>query len=545
MTEQVKNKRKGVTRREFLKLSGTAAAALQVGAAAGAGFASGKDPATLTGWQHLGDNTQFVNRKPLEIDGLPYEVVGKTRRPEEVESAFGRNSLIMRDLMSGSRGTTRQSSDSAEKKPGVQSKPPSEGRAEMPPEAQEAPRTGGFRKMQRKLPPMDQFSEPLASYYKKHPDIYDLDKLRMESIMPKKMQDMAKYGDYYKLIDAWSAAWMTSERIKALPETSDFQASNPMMRGRKIKDGIPFKSQKLASQLIKKVAHHFGAAMVGITKLNPDWCYNHSLRGSKEEGTYKVPEHWKYVIAFGIPHQWEQVESNPNMGSSFDAYSRVTIAARRLENFIKSLGYPARRHSPMDGYDLIAVPILVEAGLGQQGRHGIVITPETGSNFRAAFVTTNLPMEIDRPIDLGVNEFCRDCKICAEICPSSSISFEANNEKMVTRGYRHWEINQTSCYNYWMQSMGGLGCRLCLIACPYSRKSNWVHTMTRTLDTHDSTGLMNNTLTKMQKIFFKAPAAHEYLPPPDGRFATFREPPDWLKVKNYLDIKVLDPTKGE
>jgi reductive dehalogenase len=285
--------------------------------------------------------------------------------------------------------------------------------------------------------------------------------------------------------------------------------------------------------------------MVGITKLNPDWCYNHGLRGSKDKGSYEVPKHWEYVIAFGVPHQWEQVQANPNCGSSFDAYSRATIAARRLEDFIKALGYPARRHSPMDGYDLIAVPILQDAGLGTQGRHGIVITPETGSNFRAAFVTTNLPMEIDKPIDFGVNEFCQDCQICAEICPSASISFEKTNKNMTTRGYRHWEINQASCYNFWMQSMGGIGCRLCLIACPYSRKNNWAHSLARTVDTKDPTGLMNDALTEFQKFFFKNPAASEYLPPPDGRFATFREAPEWLKVKNYLDLEVLDPTIGE
>jgi hypothetical protein len=49
----------------------------------------------------------------------------------------------------------------------------------------------------------------------------------------------------------------------------------------------------------------------------------------------------------------------------------------------------------------------------------------------------------------------------------------------------------------------------------------------------------------MQKTFFKAPDAHEYLPPPDGRFANFREPPEWLQVSKYLDIKTPDPTKGE
>ncbi|MCK5056881.1 MAG: reductive dehalogenase [Candidatus Aminicenantes bacterium] len=519
MTDDVKNEEKkegsGVSRRNFLKISGAAAAGVQIGAVAGLGLAAGKDPATHTGWQHLGDNTQFVDRQSLQMKGLPYQEVGPVRRPEEVESPFGRQRLMMKSMMRGGMG----------------------------PKPERSRRSGPFRMT---MPPADSFAEPLAGFYKEHPDIYELDKVRLESIMPKKREDEAKYGDYYTLINAWSASWMAGQPIKDPPEVSDFRIGNPMMgRGRKIREAIPFKSPELAAELIKKVAHHFGATMVGITRLKQEWCYNHGLRGVKDKGPYEVPKHWEYVIAFGVPHQWEQVQSNPNCGTSVDAYSRATIAARRLETFIKSLGYPARRHSPMDGYDLIAVPILVDAGLGQQGRHGIIITPETGSNFRAAFVTTNLPMKIDKPIDFGVNDFCKTCKICAEICPSASISFEKTNEKITTRGYRHWEINQASCFNFWMQSMGGMGCRLCLIACPYSRKNNWAHAMARVVDGHDPTGLVNKGLTWMQKTFFKTPEAAEYLPPPDGRFANFREPPDWLTVGKYLDMKVLKPTKGE
>ena len=546
MDKKKKDEGNNVSRRNFLKLSGAVAAGLQVGAVAGAGLAAGKDPSTLTGWQHLGDNTQFVNRKPLEIDFLPYEIVGKTRRCENVESAFGRNSYIMRAMMSGRRGSMSPpsgSQGSPENSRSTQSESqretPNEGVRDLPPEAQRnmgpsGPARSGY-------PALEDFEEPMISFYREHPDVYELDKVRMESVMPKKREDVAKYGDFYTLIDAWSGSWQTSVPITSPPEQSDYQ----MGRGRKIGKPVPFKSPELASKLIKKVTHHFGATMVGITTINPDWCYNHSLRGSRERGTYEVPKHWKYVIAFGVPHQWEQVESNPNHGTSFDAYSRISIAARRLENFIKALGYPARRHSPMDGYDLIAVPYIVMAGLGQQGRHGIAVTPETGSNFRAAFVTTDLPLEIDKPIDFGVNEFCKDCKICADICPSGSISKEPTNEKMITRGYRHWEINQTSCYNYWMQSMGGMGCRLCLIACPYSRKNNWVHGLARNLDMRDPTGLVNNKLTWMQNTFFDTPEAPEYLPPPDGRFANFREPPEWLMVENYLDMDVINPTKGE
>lgn len=530
-----KKSENGFSRREFLKIGGAVAAGLQVGAVAGAGLAAGKDPSTFTGWQHLDESTQFFNRKRFAMKGPAWNVVGETKRPTMVESPFGRQSLISRDMMQYRK--MLESFDAGEDRQEGIGNSRNELARETAPETTGAVRPG--QESSSAFPPPDAFNEPMLSWYKKYPDQYDLDKIRMEEIMPKKMEDSQKYSDYYTLINAWSGSWSSSERITEPPEQSDFKLGR-----RKIGKAMPFKSKKLASDLMKKVAHHFGATMVGITTIEPDWCYDYDLRGSEDRGLYKVPEHWKYVIAFGVPHQWEQVNSNPNSGTSFDAYSRSTIAARRLETFIKSLGYAARRHSPMDGYDLLGVPYLVKAGLGQQGRHGIVITPETGSNFRSAFVTTNLEMEIDQPIDFGVKEFCEHCKICAEICPSESISFAESNEDMNTRGYNHWEINKTSCYNYWMQSMGGMGCRLCLIACPYSRKNNWVHGFARNVDAVDPTGLVDNGLTTMQKKLFEAPEASEYLPPPDGNFANFREPPKWLQVKEYLDLDVVEPKIG-
>jgi len=516
MDEQEQASSEHQSRRKFLKLAGVATLGAQVGGMAGAGIAAGNDPASYTGWEHLEGGTQFFDRKPYEIEGLPYTLYGPTRRPEQPESALARNSLIMRSMM---QRRNEQPEEERQEQATTPGRPPG----------------GGM------MPAIDDFPEELQEFYSEHPDIYELDKYRFEVIRPKAREDRAKYENYYKLIDAYSSAWSTRGGPTGPPEESDFQLGG----GRRIPDPLPFKSDRLASKLIKKMAHLFGATMVGVTKLNPDWCYNYGLRGSENSGTWEIPSHWENVIAFGIPHEWEQVMGNPHVGTSYDAYARVTIAARRLENFIKSLGYSARAHSPMDGYDLIAVPILVEAGLGQQGRHGIVITPETGSNFRAAFVTTNLPMEIDKPIDFGVTDFCRTCKLCAEICPSSSISMDETEEDQGTRGYTHWTIDQTSCFNFWNQSMGGMGCRVCLIACPYSRRDNWVHQLARTVDTNDPTGLADNALTWMQETFFKRPEASEMLPPPDGRFENFSKPAEWLTVENYLDIEVLDPTRGD
>ena len=42
---------------------------------------------------------------------------------------------------------------------------------------------------------------------------------------------------------------------------------------------------------------------------------------------------------------------------------------------------------------------------------GFCITPELGGNFRTAVITTNMPLEIDKPIDFGLAEFCNKCKL--------------------------------------------------------------------------------------------------------------------------------------
>jgi reductive dehalogenase len=529
MTKKSKQTEAACSRRNFLKVGGAVAAGLQVGAVAGAGLAAGKDPSTHSGWQHLGDNTQFVDRNKLIRKGPAFHIVGDPRRTQRHESAFERQGIIMKNMRQYREMIS--SFDAGEER--------IEGRGNM-----EAPEPGKEKERKppqgpMKYPPMDTFEEPMLSWYKERPDFYEADKVRMEEIMPKRAKDSETYKEYYTLINAWSGSWSTREPITEPPEVSDYKIGS----GRKIGDPIPFKSPAHASKLIKKVAHHFGATMVGITTIEPDWHYDFGLRGAEDKGSYKIPEHWKYVIAIGIPHEWEQVNSNPNMATSFDAYSRSTIAARRLETYIKSLGYPARRHSPMDGYDLIGVPYLVKAGLGEQGRHGITITPETGANFRSAYITTNLEMEIDQPIDFGVEKFCEHCQICADLCPSGSISRAPNNHEMNHRGYRHWEINQTTCYNYWMQSLGGMGCRICLIACPYSRKANWLHTMARKADTADPTLTVAKSLTYLQKNLFDAPEAEDFLPPPDGEFANFREAPEWLDVQNYLDIEARPPSK--
>jgi reductive dehalogenase len=490
------NKKTRVSRREFVKLSGIVGAFLGLGGAAGAGYFSGKSKESYTGWgKNAYGGNQFFNRKPFRVKIPTYEKVGNTRRIQYLEDIFKRNGELYR-LMFPRNGEEPKWSLS-------------QGAEDLP--------------------------EPLRSFYKNHPG--SLDEFK-KAIKKSRIQrkNWKKYKDKYLLAYAWSAAHSSPLRGKAAfpaepegpPDKSDFK-------------GITTKPYKLkspahGSKLIKQITHTFGATLVGITKVKSDWVYQGHLRGvGKTE--FEKPAHWKYAIVVAIPHEWDSLYANPVYGTSYDAYSMLNFIAGKLEVFLKHIGYSARSHVPPTDYDLAMPPLAIDAGLGEQGRNGILITPELGANTRLAAVTTDMPLEPDKPIDIGVKEFCEKCKICAEECPSGAISFE-DKPPDVVRGYRRWKINQDKCFTVWntVATSHPRGCRVCLAVCPYSRKNNWIHRAAKEIDPYDPTGTFSSAMLAMQKGFFDYPGAEAYLPPPDGSNETYGEAPDWLKTEEWFDL---------
>lgn len=496
---------KGLSRRNLLKLAGIAGAAVQAGALVVAGKQEGKSSESYTGWESFHPGTQFFNRKPFEFEGPAHKPIGEIRRPSHhTDYVFQR--------------------------------------------------VGSFEQAYRKHPewtlkdPIENLEliPELEAFYKEFPERLEWDFKTFSETIPNNRKDSAKYRDYYLLALAYEAGFSahasyirTSMRMGP-PEESDFPGRD--MMGRPPRDPVPFRTPELASEFIKEIAHRYGATLVGITKTNPNWLYSEGWRGCSQDYDFSVmPAHWENAIVIGVPMEWDVVMSNPQFGTSNDAYDRVTTAALRLEGMIKFLGYPARSHTPLTDYDLIVPPHAVEAGLGEIGRTGFCITPEAGGNCRMAILTTNLPMTIDKPIDYGVARFCNKCKLCAESCPSGAISMADSPDGLVIRGYEHWYINNGACYNYWRETMGPMGCRLCVATCPYSRKDNWLHDLARKIDPRDPTGAVSSGLLQIQKRLFPYPAAAEYHRPPLGRFASFRPEPPYLQVEKYLDIAVTKP----
>ena len=228
---------------------------------------------------------------------------------------------------------------------------------------------------------------------------------------------------------------------------------------------------------IKGLAAYHGALDVGICKLQPYHIYSRIGRGS---GTYGAPitlEH-RYAIALTVEMDHAMLNSAPRMPTVMEStrqYARSAQIAVILAAAIRSIGYPARAH--IDGnYRVIAPLVAKDAGLGEIGRMGLLMTPRLGPRVRLAIVTTDLPLQVDQTtFDPTVIDFCQRCTKCAVVCPSQAIP--AGDRVTQPDGTLRWKVNAERCYTYWTRI--GTDCGRCMAVCPYAHADNAFHNLIR------------------------------------------------------------------
>jgi epoxyqueuosine reductase len=162
------------------------------------------------------------------------------------------------------------------------------------------------------------------------------------------------------------------------------------------------------------------------------------------------------------------------------AYSKMAFVAGLLAQFIRDLGYQA---IPSGNDTALSIPIAIEAGLGELGRNGLLVTEKLGPRVRLCKVFTDLPLIPDEPRFFGVEEFCRICMKCADDCPSRAISFGEMTTEGATisnnPGVLKWYINPEQCFKWW--GANGMDCSNCIRVCPFNQAEGWHHDLVRSV----------------------------------------------------------------
>ena len=302
-------------------------------------------------------------------------------------------------------------------------------------------------------------SESYTDYYERHPELKAID----DNV--RSMPELCEPGsECYDVLDSpipdacFEFLEDIRERAEGTPGSKDV-ALNP----------------ETMSRRLKGLVRYFGAKSAGIAVLNQNHVYTHIGRGQGKYGETIALEH-EYALAFTVEMDRFMIQQAPGLPVLFESanqYVKAAAIALPIAYYIRSLGFSARAH--IDGnYRTIVPPVAADAGLGEIGRIGLLITPEFGPRVRLGAVTTNMPLIPDKPVSFGVIDFCESCRKCAENCPSGAI---AKGDKKYVRGVEKWTVNQEACYTYWRKT--GTDCAVCVNVCPYSKPDTFVHNTVR------------------------------------------------------------------
>ena len=233
---------------------------------------------------------------------------------------------------------------------------------------------------------------------------------------------------------------------------------------------------------IKTVAKFLGASDVGIAQLHPSMLYAGGRgaddgTGGTEDGqapgepTSETVKKYPYAIACVGAWDYELGKAHRHRIGDFtyhESGDRLQITFANLMQYIKDLGYSAVRGPAQ------AMPVALAAGLGEVGRNGMLITKSYGARVHLGTpILTDLPLVSDKPLDIGVEDFCRICKKCATTCPTNSISVGG---KAVINGIEKYKINWETCYRLraHVKQFWGI-CLTCVTVCPYTKPKTWWH----------------------------------------------------------------------
>ena len=209
------------------------------------------------------------------------------------------------------------------------------------------------------------------------------------------------------------------------------------------------------TEAIKEKARELGFIEVGITYFD----HRYTFSSKKDHTTY-----YPNIICLAYEQDFEPTQTIPSVDAEIvhsSTYRTEGAAALELGNFIRSHGYHAQVTGSGDSPGPY-IPMFVEAGLGQLGACGYLLTPNEGSRCRIMLITTDAEVTYDKPVDYGIHAFCQVCQVCVNRCPGRALM----RDKIWWRGLEKNKLYFKRCRPVMARY---LGCGICMKTCPVQK----------------------------------------------------------------------------
>ncbi|NOR15797.1 MAG: reductive dehalogenase [Candidatus Aminicenantes bacterium] len=310
-----------------------------------------------------------------------------------------------------------------------------------------------------------------------------------------------------------AAGWALDHKFASGSENGQPHSQAYAWDERARRQKVEFSDAQDAARKVKKAARFLGASLVGVADYDPLWTYATLVKIREEEEESEGPPAFdsfvpefpfepRSVVVIAVEMDYEGIATSPSSlegAATGLGYSHMASVGYSVATFLRELGY---RSFALGNDVALSVPYAIASGMGELGRHGLLITPEYGPRVRLAKVFTELELTPDKPRTFGVWEFCKSCKRCAESCPSQAISFDEPTLEGPTisnnPGVQKWYIDPEKCLEFWVEN--GSDCSNCITACPYNKLDLWHHQLASA-----ATGLpgssLHSLMARMDKLF--------------------------------------------
>jgi epoxyqueuosine reductase len=169
------------------------------------------------------------------------------------------------------------------------------------------------------------------------------------------------------------------------------------------------------------------------------------------------------VIVCVLEQGWKATQTIPSARAEREVkltVAELAIRSAELVEFLQAKGFQAQVYGTTA--PMIIHHFAVEAGMGQLGLNGQVLTPFAGSRCRMAVITTNAKLAYGEPVDYGVNAICDECQLCVRRCPPAAIPIR----RQFHRGIWKAKIKTDRCLPAVAHAQG---CAVCMKVCPVQR----------------------------------------------------------------------------
>ncbi len=181
---------------------------------------------------------------------------------------------------------------------------------------------------------------------------------------------------------------------------------------------------------------------------------------------------FKYAIVVGQEMKKDKIDHAPEYQAGKEVmrvYGSLGIVVNDIAKWLRKKGIRCQSNHPLGGLTN-TTSLAAKAGMGWQGRNGLLITPEYGQRIRLApvFLEHKYFEYTDNRNHDWIEEYCEMCKRCERECPQQAIYSEKIVRMTGVPGVDSWRtcIDRDLCFDYFWKTMG---CSVCVKVCPFSR----------------------------------------------------------------------------